>query len=188
MQTMNKAIAIAEDKAGIEIVAPGKCDFFVDQRTGVEKADAPFYYEKRSGDFVARARVRPTFKKTYDAGGLFVLDSEKKWIKLEFEMTDLGYPSVVSVITDGSSDDANGEKMEGVEELWLQVVRSGDYWALHYSVDGKKWKMVRYFRLKMKSTVRVGLEAQSPLGSGCSVAFGGFKLVEGGVKDLRKGK
>jgi uncharacterized protein len=188
MLTMNKAVAIAETKDTIEIIAPPKCDFFIDSRSGIEKGDAPFYYEKVAGDFAARAWVKPLFKKTYDAGGLFVLDSAKKWIKLEFELTDLGYPSVVSVITDGTSDDANGEKLEGVEEICLQIARSGDYWALHYSLDGKKWKMVRYFRLKTKGSVRVGLEAQSPLGSGCSAAFRGYKVAPGAVKDMRKGK
>jgi uncharacterized protein len=188
MLIVNKAVAVSEDRHGIEIIAPAKCDFFVDSRTGIERADAPFCYEKATGDFVARVKVRPDFKKTYDAGGIFVLDSARKWIKLEFELTDLGYPSVVSVITDGTSDDANGERMDGVEELWLQVVRSGDYWALHHSSDGKKWKMARYFRLKMKQAVRVGLEAQSPVGAGCAVAFSGYKLSPGAVKDLRKGK
>jgi uncharacterized protein len=188
MLTMNKASYISETKDGIEIAAPAKTDFFIDERNGIEKSDAPFYYEKRKGDFVMKARVRPEFKKNYDAGGLFVYDSSTKWIKLEFERTDLGYPSVVSVITDKTSDDANGEKMEGAEEVSLQVVRKGDYWVLHYSADGRSWKMVRYFKLKMKEEVKIGLEAQSPLGGGCKVAFSGLKITDNDLKDIRKGK
>jgi uncharacterized protein len=188
MYAMNKAEVISETKDAIEIHAPAKTDFFVDELGGVEKGDAPFYYEKRLGDFVLRAKVEPEFKKDYDAGGLFVFDSGKKWIKLEFEMTDLGYPSVVSVVTDGSSDDCNGEKLEGVDAIWLQIVRKGDHWALHYSIDGKKWKMVRYFKLKMKAEVKAGLEAQSPIGKGCKAEFKGFKLSGDAVKNMRKGK
>ena len=188
MLTMNKAVAISETKDAIEILAPAKTDFFIDQLNGIERNDAPFYYEKRKGDFAVKARVKPGFKKSYDAGGLFVYDTAQKWIKLEFEMTDLGYPSVVSVVTDGASDDANGERMDSREEITLQIVRKGDYWALHYSVDGKKWSMVRYFRLKMKAEVKVGLEAQSPIGGGCAVAFSALKFTETPIKDMRKGR
>ena len=188
MLTMNEAVALATGRRGIEMIASAKRDFFVDLRTGVEKSDAPFCYEEAVGDFMARVRIRPRFCKTYDAGSLLVFDSARKWIKLAFELTDLGYPSVVSVITDGSSDDANGERMDDVEELWLQVLRSGDHWALHHSLDGRRWKMVRYFRLRMKRKVKVGLEAQSPLGKGCSVAFGGWKIGPLRVENVRKGR
>lgn len=185
---MNRAVTISETKEAIEIVAPAASDFFIDPDTGKAKADAPFYYEKATGDFTVRAIVRPTFKKKYDAGGLFVYDSATKWIKLEFEMTDLGHPSVVAVVTSATSDDANGERLDDVEEIRLQVARRGDLWALHYSLDGKKWKMVRYFRLKMKTSVRVGLEAQSPVGRGCAVGFRGYTLLAGAPVDMRKGR
>lgn len=189
MLVMNKAEYISETKDSIEIVAPAKADFFIDMLKPEEpKADAPFYYEKRRGDFTARVKVRPEFKALYDAGGIFVYGGPAKWLKLEFEQTPYGYPSVVMVVTDGVSDDANGEAMPGREELWLQVSRRGDDWAFHFSEDGKKWKLGRYFRLKMKDELRVGIEAQSPTGKGCKVLFSKLSLAEGSPKDLRKGK
>jgi uncharacterized protein len=187
MLIMNKAVVISETKDAIEIEAPGKTDFFIDPFSEKATASAPFYHEKAEGDFVARVRVKPGFKKTYDAGALFVYGGERKWIKLAFEKTDLGYPAVVAVVTDGVSDDCNGERIEG-EALWLQVVRKGDNWVLHHSADGRRWKMIRYFRLKMKASVRVGLVAQSPLGSGCAAEFEGFKVADNTLADLRKGK
>ncbi|HUX37057.1 MAG TPA: DUF1349 domain-containing protein [Rectinemataceae bacterium] len=188
MLTMNRAVTISETKDAIEIIAPAESDFFIDSDSGKERAEAPFYYERASGDFTARVAVRPAFKKKYDAGGLFVFDSASKWIKLEFELTDLGHPSVVSVVTDTTSDDANGERLDGAEEIRLQIARRGDLWVLHYSLDGRKWKMVRYFRLKMKRALRVGLEAQSPVGRGCSVTFRAYSLVPGAPADMRKGR
>jgi uncharacterized protein len=188
MFTMNMPKMISETKNAIEMEAAGLTDFFIDMQGLKAKDNAPFYYEKRKGDFVIKVRVRPEFKKNYDAGGLFIYDSAKKWIKFEFEMTDLGYPSVVSVVTNGVSDDCNGEKQEGLEELWLQIARRGDNWVLHHSENGKKWKMARYFHLKMKEEVRIGLEAQSPLGSGCKVEYFGLKIEDNDLKDLRKGK
>jgi regulation of enolase protein 1 (concanavalin A-like superfamily) len=188
MYTMNRAEAVSETKGEIEILAPGNTDFFIDAMSGLEKGDAPFHFERRRGDFAMSAKVRPEFTKKYDAGALFVYDSGRKWIKLAFELTDLGHPSVVSVVTDKDSDDCNGESLEGKEEVSLQIARKGDHWALHYSIDGRKWKMVRYFRLKMKDEVRVGLEAQSPVGRGCKATFRGFKVVQGEIKDMRKGR
>ena len=188
MLIMNKADELSETDKVIELVAPAISDFFIDERKAIEKNDAPFYYEKRKGDFSMRVAVRPEFKKNYDAGGLFVYDSAKRWIKLEFEKTDLGHPSVVSVVTDATSDDCNGEALPGQDEVFLQIVRSGPYWALHYSLDGKIWKMVRYFKLTMKDEVRVGIEAQSPVGKGCRVSFRDLRISDKAVKDMRKGK
>ncbi len=188
MLVMNAANFISETKGSIEIEAPGGSDFFIDMLSMKERDNAPFYYEKRKGDFVMRVKVRPGFKKRYDAGGLFIYGGAKKWIKLEYEMTDLGYPAVVSVVTDGVSDDANGEAPVEAAELWLQVARKGDNWVLYHSDTGKKWKMVRYFRLKMKEEVRIGLEAQSPIGKGCKVEFSNFKIEDNQLKDMRKGR
>lgn len=188
MMTMNPATAISETKDEIEIIAPAECDFFVDPATGAAKSSAPFYFEKVSGDFTARVLVKPGFRKNYDAGGIFVYESLTKWIKHEFELTDLGHPSVVSVVTRGRSDDANGERLDDVEAVHLQVARRGELWALHYSLDGKKWKMTRYFSMKMRETLRVGLEAQSPVGKGCAVLFRGYRLKEGSPADMRKGR
>lgn len=188
MFMMNEPKALSETTSGIEIEAPGKTDFFIDMATMAAKDNAPFYFEKREGDFVLRVRVRPEFKKPYDAGGLFVYDSASKWIKLEYEMTDLGYPSIVSVVTDKVSDDCNGERQDGKEAMWLQIARKGNNWTLHFSEDGKKWKMTRYFRLKMKAEVKVGLEAQSPLGKGCKVEFTKYSTAANNLKSMRKGK
>ncbi len=188
MLIMNTADYISETGGDIEIAAPAKSDFFIDLMNNIEKHDAPFYYEKRKGDFFATVRVRPGFKKVYDAGGLFVYDSARKWIKLEFELTDLGYPSVVAVVTNGASDDSNGERLDDQADIALRIIRRGDHWALHYSIDGKNWKMVRYFHLKMKDEVRVGLEAQSPRGNGCAVVFTGFRITDNTIRNMRKGK
>jgi regulation of enolase protein 1 (concanavalin A-like superfamily) len=120
-----------------------------------------------------------------DAGALFVYDSDKKWIKLAFENTDLGYPSVVAVVTHRVSDDSNGEKIEG-KSVWLQVVRRKDTWCLHYSYDKAQWKMIRYFYLPMKRTIRIGMLDQSPLGNGCTVCFRNFEIIANTYKDIRK--
>jgi len=172
----------------IEIEAYTQTDFFIDYRNNINKHDAPFLYQEVSGDFVAVVCVKPNFRDLYDAGGLFIYEDDSHWIKLEFENTDLGYPSIVSVITNETSDDSNGEKMQGFEEVYLQVIRRNDYWVLHYSIDGKEWKMVRYFRFQMKEEVKVGIEAQSPIGNGTKVIFRELQIGNKEIVNIRNGK
>jgi uncharacterized protein len=177
-----------ESRGSLVMLAPAHSDFFLDPTNAVRKSNALFYYQSMKGDFVANVVVQPDFKTTYDAGGLLVMDSSRRWIKLAFELTDLGYPSVVSVVTSGSSDDCNGERVEGARAVHLQIVRNGQQWALHYAHGGRRWKMVRYFRLKMKDEVKVGIEVQSPLGEGCRAVFRQLRMSPGKVKDLRQGR
>jgi uncharacterized protein len=179
---------ITDNKATWRIVAPAGTDFFLDPTNGVHKGDAPFYCRRMKGDFAASVIVQPEFRKTYDAGGLLVMESSRRWIKLAFELTDLGCPSVVSVVTAGSSDDCNGERVQDGSAIHLQIVRQGEQWALHYSLKGRRWRMVRYFRLKMKAEVKVGVEAQSPAGQGCRVTFRRLRLAPGSVENLRQGR
>jgi regulation of enolase protein 1 (concanavalin A-like superfamily) len=91
------------------------------------------------------------------------------------------------VVTDGDSDDCNGERMDSVEWVYLQIVRRGDHWGLHHSSDGKKWRMARFFCLALSPTVKVGLEAQSPLGKGTMARFSHLFLGDKEIQRLRQG-
>lgn len=148
---------------------------------------APFLWLAAAGDFVARVRVCPTFTSTYDAGALMVRHNETCWAKLCYEATDFGTHAVVSVVTNGLSDDANGVDLD-VEALWLQVVRQDNVFALHYALDGQEWRMVRYFPLPVPREIKVGLVAQSPVGPGTTVDFSEFVVESRRIQDLRAGK
>lgn len=58
-------------------------------------------------------------------------------------------------------------------------------WSLHYSLDGHVWKMVRYFRLRLENSVKIGVSAQSPTGDFCRVKFEELQLVENRYSDIR---
>jgi regulation of enolase protein 1 (concanavalin A-like superfamily) len=168
----------------IFIKAGGKTDFFVDGCNEYKKANAPFYYSFAEDDFIIRSKICPEFINIYDAGCLLIYESDDKWIKLAFENTDLGYTSVVSVVTNGTSDDCNGEKINQ-DNVWLQIIRKGENWALHYSTDGEKWKMVRYFRLDFDKQVKIGICAQSPTGDFCKVKFEYLQICDNIYSDIR---
>lgn len=175
-----------ETESGIEIYAPAKTDYFVNPVDGNVKADAPFFYKEVEGDFILRAKVSHDFVSTYDACVLLALDHDKLWAKACFEYTDLGTNSVVTVMTNEKSDDANGINTSS-NEIWLQMSRKDNVFAIHYSLDGKEFLMSRLGCLPMQKKIKVGLEAQSPTGDGGMRYFSEVSLEIRSPLDIRKG-
>jgi hypothetical protein len=93
---------------------------------------------------------------------------------------------VVSVVTRGRSDDANGVLLDAAD-VWLRVARIGDAFAFHASARGSRWQFVRHFTFGSPVTPRLGLSAQSPVGDGCTAVFGDVRLSRETLRDLRDG-
>lgn len=182
--TIETQYEVVED--GIHIYAPAKTDYFVNPADGKVVTDAPFFYKEVEGDFVLRAKVSHDFVSTYDACVLLALENEKLWAKACFEYTDLGTHSVVTVMTNERSDDANGVDVDG-DDVWLQLSRKDDLFAIHYSSDGKEFKMARLCHLPMQKKIKVGLEAQSPTGDGGTRRFSNLSLELRSLIDIRNG-
>lgn len=174
--------------AALTVVAGGRTDMFVDPAGGDPVLTAPrLLGPAPAGDFQLAARVRSRLVETYDAGVLLVWIGERSWAKLCFELSPQGAPTVVSVVTRGESDDANGFTVDG-DAVWLRVSRLGRAWAFHASVDGAFWHLVRYFRLEHAAEpALVGFEAQSPTGPGCEVTFDQITFVPKAPAGLRDG-
>ena len=98
------------------------------------------------GDFQLHARVEVAFGSTFDAGVLLLWVDERTWAKLCFEYSPQGNPMVVTVVTRGLSDDANGFTVDG-NVVWLRVARRTGAYAFHASTDGSQWHFVRHFSL-----------------------------------------
>lgn len=187
---LNESSVTAEN-GEIAIAAPPRTDWFnnpVPENGALPApvADAPVLYTEVSGDFVFRAKVRPNHRYTYDACALMVIRDERMWAKAAFERSDFGTNAVVCVVTNEVSDDANGCNIE-LDSIWLQIVRKGDVFCVHYSLDGERFDMVRLFRLPVGESVKVGLEAQSPAGEGGVRLFEQVTLEKRTVENLRAG-
>jgi len=112
---------------------------------------------------------------------------ERHWGKFCFEFSPAGEPMVVSVVTRGVSDDANAFVV-GERSVWLRVSRTDGVYAYHASTDGKSWTLVRVFSLgDQVSAQRIGFEAQSPTGDGCTVTFDDIRFTRQRLEDLRDG-
>lgn len=175
-----------ETADGIQIYAPAGTDFFVNPEDGSIKADAPFLFREVEGDFILRAKVSHAFQSTFDACALLAMDHETLWAKACFEYSDLGWHAIVSVMTNGRSDDANGVNIAD-NAVWLQLARKGNVFAIHHSLDGNTFEMTRLCFLPMRPAIKVGLVAQSPLGSGGIRKFKHVSLEQRSLQDIRNG-
>jgi regulation of enolase protein 1 (concanavalin A-like superfamily) len=173
-------------EGGIRITTPARCDYFQDPAGVLRNDSAPYLHLEVSGDFTTRVLVSHPFRFTYDAAALMVRQDALHWAKLCFEGTDYGTHAVVSVVTNGTSDDANGINYHW-GQVWLQMVRKGNLFALHYAPDGKQWNMVRLFRLDLPQAVQVGMVAQCPIGEGTEIDFLHFSLEPTTPADMRAG-
>ncbi len=185
----------AEYQDGVlKVYAPAQTDYFnspVKENGAFPEpvASASLLYTELTGDFVFKTKVSLTFKNLYDAAALLVYENENVWAKLALENSDLPCrkPAVVSVVTNRISDDCNGPVMD-TNSVWLQIARVDDCFAFHYSVDGKEYQMVRVFTLPVGKTVKVGFEAQAPMGEGGERFYSEISVENKRVANVREGK
>lgn len=178
--------------SGIEGAAPAGTDLFVDPGgdSGVAAETLlnahTLLGTPPEGDFTFAAEVTPDLRATFDAGVLLVWVDETTWAKLCLERSPAGEVMIVSVVTKGVSDDANGFLVDAPAAR-LRISRVGNVLAFH-AHDGGEWRFVRAFTLPGAATsLSVGFEAQSPNGEGCSVSFSDIAFERRTVADLRNG-
>lgn len=186
MQWMNPPGSFAVTDSSLQIVALEGSDFFNNPEDGTISQSAPFLFESVAGDFVATALVEPDFSAQWNAVALMVHIDSLNWIKFAFENSDATGPGIVSVITKGTSDDANGAVLPDVSRLWLAIIRKDNNYAMHWSLDGKNYQMARLTAMKPVSGVRIGIEAQSPVGVQATHRIHSYKVASRTVTELRK--
>lgn len=187
------AWTITDAPATLTASATRHSDIFIDPGAGEQLSAEPMLNATTllgvppDGDFQFSSRVMVDFASTYDAGVLLLWINDRHWGKLCFEFSPQGEPMIVSVVTRGVSDDANAFVVDG-QEVWLRVSRIGQAFAYHAALDGKSWRMIRFFALEGTSaSTKIGFEAQSPTGDGCVVTFDNIRFTRERLGDLRDG-
>ena len=187
MRWLIEASHWTSDDDELVLEAPPRTDWFVDPvgasplvRTG------PALVGDANGDYLFSARVTVRFAADFDAGVLMLYADDSCWAKLCFEYSPQRRPMIVSVVTNGRSDDANAYDIDG-NSTWLRIARLGSAFAFHASADGETWNLIRVFTLGNDVEPAVGFEAQSPTGDGCRVSFDDIRWRATRLENLRDG-
>jgi regulation of enolase protein 1 (concanavalin A-like superfamily) len=183
------------DKASgtVTATATAHSDIFIDPGAGTQlNAESMLNAETLlgvppEGDFQFSARVTVEFASAYDAGVLLLWIDQRHWGKLCFEFSPDREPMIVSVIARGVADDANAFVVDG-RTAWLRVSRIDNTFAYHASLDGKAWRMIRFFTIDhAPGSAAIGFEVQSPTGDGCLVTFDDIQFTRERLRELRDG-
>ena len=161
---MNKPDSFSITDTLLSIHAKHETDFFNNPEDLSVIGTAPFLYQSIEGDFLAKTLVKPDFSSQWNAVALMVHIDSLNWIKFAFENSDATGPSIVSVVTKNTSDDANGVTLSMEKEIWLAIARKDNIYSMHWSHDDENYQMARLTSLPDSTTVRIGIEAQSPVG------------------------
>lgn len=173
---------------GLTVCSGPRNDYFHDPATGKRTATAPCaLMEVDEPSFILSTHVELSGTTTFDAAVLFVSVSDDTWAKFCLEISPAGDPMIVSVVTRGVSDDCNSVSLSRAS-TFLRLAKTPQTLAFHYSLDGSRWHLVRYFSLGALPSVSVGLVAQSPLGPGATVRFSDLAFRTGELPNLRDGR
>jgi regulation of enolase protein 1 (concanavalin A-like superfamily) len=170
----------------LAITAGPRTDMFVSPAGDEATLNAPRLLFAPQGDFMLSARVTVEFGATYDAGVLLLYAGERSWAKLCFEYSPQRQPMIVSVVTQGFSDDANAYVVDG-NQTFVRIARLGRAFAFHASADGASWQLIRHFTLEPSESLEAGFVSQSPTGEGCTATFANIVYTPGRLADLRSG-
>ncbi len=173
------------DGSELYIEPHGRTDAF--RKYGCQPRDnACFLFTEVRADFSLVAHLNVESTAFGDAGAIAIRRDEHMWAKLCIERSPAGEISIVSVVTNGWSDDANNELLHE-PNAWVRITRIGNLIGMHYRRDGL-WRFVRAFGLEWPATVMAGVQAQAPLQAGCKVRCRELTLSADVVRDFRSGE
>lgn len=166
-------------------------DFFRDPNEGkLTNATLPILLMEidNTQPFTLTAKVTPEFTPhgLYNAADLIVFANDTLWQKLCFEQDERGQHRIVSVRTQGTSDDNNHERLT-VPSVYLKLSSDTHTIASYYSLDKKEWHMVRLYKNYYPAKMWVGLSSQCPQSGTCTSLFEEVTFEQTNVGDFRMG-
>ena len=166
-------------------------DFFRDPNEGkLTNATLPILLTEidNTQPFTFTAKVTPEFTPhgLYNAADLIVFANDTLWQKLCFEQDERGQHRIVSVRTQGTSDDNNHERLTA-SSVYLKISSDTHTIASYYSLDKKEWHMVRLYKNYYPAKMWVGISSQCPKSGTCTSLFEEVTLEQTNVGDFRMG-
>lgn len=140
-----------------------------------------------SKPFTLTAKVTPDFLDTYDAGTLYIWVRDDLWLKMAMERDERGRIRIVSVRTNGTSDDNNHDVVTA-KTVSMKISSDTKTVGFYYSVDDVNWQLIRLFKNDYPAKIWMGVSSQSPVGKGMKTQFDALSLTQQSIADFRMGK
>lgn len=166
-----------KDKKTFKMFVPAQTDYWRIAHYGFTVDDAPFYYATYGGEFEVKVKMTGNYVTTFDQLGIMLRINEENWIKAGVEFVN-GKQNVSAVVTHKTSDWSVVELEKPPRSLWMKAVRKLDAVEIFYSLDDKKYTMIRTCWFKDNTPVMVGLVGASPDGKGFDAVFEDFKVTQ----------
>jgi regulation of enolase protein 1 (concanavalin A-like superfamily) len=137
--------------------------------------------------FTLTARVKPSLDSTYDAGALYIWVREDRWLKMAMERDERQRTRLVSVRTEGTSDDNNHDVVTA-GSVYMRISSDTRTVGFYYSLDNDQWQLIRLYRNAYPERIWLGISSQSPVGDGNTTTFDALSLTQTAIADFRLGK
>ena len=179
------------DDGALEFHCAEGLDFFSDPNGKLSNTTLPILLVpvENTKPFTLIAKVTPEFttEGLYNAADLFVYSCDSLWQKLAFEQDEYGNHRIVTVRTQGTSDDNNHDKLD-VSSVYLKISSDTKTIASYYSIDKKRWNMVRLYKNCYPKNIYLGISSQCPQKGSCTSRFEEISLSHDNVSDFRLGE
>lgn len=166
-----------QNKNTLNMFVPAKTDYWRISHYGFTVDDAPFYYSTYGGEFEVKVKITGNYVTTFDQMGIMLRIDEQNWIKAGVEFVN-GKQNVSAVVTHKTSDWSVVELDKAPKAIWMKAVRKLDAVEIFYSLDDKKYTMIRTCWFKDNCPVMVGLVGACPDGKGFEAVFENFKVTQ----------
>ena len=121
-------------------------------------------------DFTLTATFAGDYREQYDQAGIAIRIDAENWIKSGIELVD-GRQQISAVVTRGFSD-WSVAPVPGPRTVTVKADRSADAVTIRYGLDGAEpATLLRVAYLPPAVTVRAGVMAASPTGTGFTTRF-----------------
>lgn len=160
-----------------KMFVPAKTDYWRISHYGFTVDDAPFYYGNYGGEFEVKVKITGAYVTTFDQMGIMLRIDHENWIKAGVEFVN-GKQNVSAVVTHKTSDWSVVELDKAPKSIWMKAVRKLDAVEIFYSLDDKKYTMIRTCWFKDNCPVMVGLVGACPDGKGFEAVFEDFKVTQ----------
>jgi hypothetical protein len=178
----NSPVKYSSKNGVLSITAGPKTDMFRDPNVTYNTDNAPKLLFTADEDFILSASIQHSFTHKWDGGAIVLLEDSLNWIKFCFEKDYTGAKRVVSVVTKDISDDCNSAEIIN-NKVFYKLAKAGNVITMYYSLDGKKWLLIRHLQFNNKKSLKVGFLAQSPTGDKCEVKFSDIHYSTKRIKD-----